>query len=136
MLHDEAVLVSLAMGAGSLIALFLERRYRRPRRRYRGERYVLKCYAMGVSVVLCLALAVGWRQHLPISLVWLVVAVVLLLRAVLLFLEERPQFTLRSLFFVTLAVAALCGICRYMPVAPLIVAAAFPSLIWLRARLK
>jgi len=50
------------------------------------------------------------------------------------FWKERPQFTLRSLFLVTLGVAVLCSMSYYLPVAPIIALAAFPTIIWLWMR--
>ncbi len=136
MLNNDVELfwTAIATTAGSLIALVVYFFYGGSRRpiwiRSRSPKWcVVASGAVGST-----AFAYGMHlERFSFLLLFVAVPAVLFGKAIWLFFKERQQFTLRSLLFLTLGIAALCSL-SYVPIAPVIVVVALPMSVWLRLR--
>lgn len=130
----EPMLTAIAASIGSLIALVLLRFCRASRKSRGAGRQVPQCYLRGIGVLVLTAWAYAFRQDGFALFMMAGGAAFNLVLAIRLFFKERPQFTLRSLFLLTLGVAMLCSTSYYVPIAPVILVAAIPLFVWLGLR--
>ncbi len=124
----------MAVPAGELVAVLVRKRRKVQVRPETPKPW----YWLGIKCVSCFAFVVCMRDSpLPKGLFSFLfdsflfaVAAAYFFFTLWMFYKARQQFTLRTLFLVTFAVAVLCSTAQYIPIAPLLVFLGPPVAEW------